>query len=129
MPDIFVPLDTLNVTKYFSEVSGRNILYRYTIDYADNHRKALEKAKNINDLKRMLDGDNNLLTEFVNYAERQGVKANWKDIERSREIIEAQLRAYISRNSDLEDNAFYYFIRPIDKTVQRAIEELNKAEN
>ena len=129
MPDIFVPLDTLNVTKYFSEVSGRNILYRYTIDYADNHRKALEKAKSINDLKRMLDGDNNLLTDFVNYAERQGVKANWKDIERSREIIEAQLRAYISRNSDLEDNAFYYFIRPIDKTVQRAIEELNKAEN
>ena len=129
MPDIFVPLDTLNITKYFSEVSGRNILYRYTIEYADRNRKALEKAKSIKELTALLDGDKELFNDFVRYAERQGVKPNWRDIERSRAIMEAQLRAYISRNSDLEDNAFYYFIRPIDKTVQRAIEELEKTEN
>ena len=126
MPDIFVPLDTINVTRYFSEVSGRNILYRYTIEYADNHRKALEGAKSIADLKTLLDGDKTLFSDFVRYAEKQGVKPNWKDINRSRAIMEAQLRAYISRNSDLEDNAFYYFIRPIDKTVQQAVDELNK---
>ena len=124
MPDIFVPLDTLNITRYFSEVSGRNILYRYTIEYADRHRKALESAKNIDDLKNLLDGDKSLFSDFVRYAERQGIKPNWKDIERSRKIMEAQLRAYISRNSDLEDNAFYYFIRPIDRTVLKAIDEL-----
>ena len=129
MPDIFVPLDTLNVTNYYSEVNGRNILYRYTIDYADNHRKALEKATSFSDLEKMFRNDNSLLNDFVSYAERQGVKANWTEIERSRKIMEAQLRAYISRNSDLEDNAFYYFIHPIDNTVQRAIEELNKMEN
>ena len=124
MPDIFVPLDTLNVTKYFSEVAGRNILYRYTIEYSDLHRKALEGAKNIAELKALLDSDTALFNDFVRYAEKQGVKPNWEDIARSRHIMEAQLRAYISRNSDLEDNAFYYFIYPIDKTVLRAIEEL-----
>ena len=126
MPDIFVPLDTLNVTKYYTEISGRNILYRYTIEYADRHRKALEQTKSIAELKALLDGDKDMLNDFVRYAEKQGVKPNWKDINRSRNIMEAQLRAYISRNSDLEDNAFYYFIRPIDRTVQRAIEELKK---
>lgn len=126
MPDIFVPLDTMNVTRYFSEVSGRNILYRYTIEYADRHRKALESAKNIAELKVLLDGDRALFSDFVRYAERQGVKPNWREINRSRDIMEAQLRAYISRNSDLEDNAFYYFIYPIDRTVLRAIEELEK---
>ena len=126
MPDIFVPLDTLNVTKYFSEVSGRNILYRYTIDHSDRHRKALEGAKNLAELKALLDGDKTLFTDFVRYAERQGVKPNWREIERSRKIMEAQLRAYISRNSDLEENAFYYFIYPIDRTILRAIEELEK---
>jgi carboxyl-terminal processing protease len=126
MPDIFVPLDTLNVTKYYTEISGRNILYRYTIEYADRHRKALEQAKSIAELKALLDGDKDMLNNFVRYAEKQGIKPNWKDINRSRNIMEAQLRAYISRNSDLEDNAFYYFIRPIDRTVQRAIEELKK---
>ena len=126
MPDIFVPLDTLNVTKYFSEVAGRNILYRYTIDYSDRHRKALESTKSIAELRALLDGDDEMFNGFVRYAEKQGVKPNWKEINRSRSIMEAQLRAYISRNSDLEDNAFYYFIYPIDKTVMRAIEELNK---
>ncbi len=126
MPDVFVPLDTLNVTKYYSEVSGRNILYRYTIEYADNHRKELSEAKSMRELKRLLDNDTALLNDFVRYAERQGVKPNWREIGRSRQIIEAQLRAFISRNSNLEDNAFYYFIRPIDSTMLRAIEELQE---
>ena len=129
MPDIFVPLDTLNVTKYFSEVSGRNILYRYTIEYADKHRKELERAKSISELKNMLDSDKSLFNDFVNYAERQGIKPVWSEINKSRKIMDAQLRAYISRNSDLQDNAFYYFIYPIDRTVLRAIEELDKTEN
>ena len=126
MPDIFVPLDTINVTKYFSEVAGRNIIYRYTIEYADRHRKALENAKSITELKALLDSDKSLFSDFVRYAEKQGVKPNWREINRSRKIMEAQLRAYISRNSNLEDNAFYYFIQPIDRIVQRAIEELEK---
>ena len=126
MPDIFVPLDTLNITKYFTEVSGRNILYRYTIDYSDRHRKELESVKNIKELRLLLDSDTALFSDFVRYAERQGVKPNWKEIARSRKIMEAQLRAYISRNSSLEDNAFYYFIYPIDRTVLRAIEVLEQ---
>ena len=126
MPDIFVPLDTLNITRYFSEVSGRNILYRYTIEYADRHRKALDSAKNLAELKALLEGDKALFRDFVRYAERQGVKPNWPEINRSRAIMEAQLRAYISRNSDLEESAFYYFIYPIDRTVQEAIKALKE---
>lgn len=126
MPDIFVPLDTLNITKYYSEVNGRNILYRYTIDYSDRNRKALKSAKSLGDLKALLDNDKSLFPDFIRYAERQGVKPVWSQINRSREIMEAQLRAYISRNSELEENAFYYFIYPIDRTILRAIEELNK---
>ena len=126
MPDIFVPLDTTRLTKYYTEINGRNVLYRYTIDYSDRHRKELEKVQSIKDIKAMLNGDKSLLNDFVRYAEKQGIKPNWKEIEKDREIIETQLRAYISRNTDLEEGAFYYFIYPIDKTVLRAIEELKK---
>ncbi len=124
MPDIFVPLDTVGITKYYTEVNARNILYRYTIDYADRHRKALDAATTLADMKVLLDSEEALVEEFVRYAEQQGVKPNWRDIATSYDIIKTQLRAYISRNSDLESNAFYYFIYPIDRTVLRAIEEL-----
>ncbi len=57
MPDVFVPADTTDVTKYFVEVAGRNILYRYTIEYADRHREALNAVKTIPELQALLDGD------------------------------------------------------------------------
>lgn len=126
MPDLFIPMDTLDVTKYFMEVSGRNILYRYTIEYADKHREELNKVETIADLKAMLDADKNLLSNFIRYAAGQGVKPVQRDIARSRLLIESQLRAYIGRNTVLEDNGFYSNIIPIDKVLQRSIELLQQ---
>lgn len=126
MPDIFMPLDTTNVTKYYLEVSGRNILYRYTIAYSDRHRAELEAAHTTADLRRMFYADKGMFDRFVAYAAAQGVQPNRRDIARSRKIIEAQLRAFIARNSELDNSAFYYFIYPIDNTLCRAVEELDE---
>lgn len=126
MPDIFMPLDTTNVTKYYLEVSGRNILYRYTINYSDSHRAELEAAHTTADLRRMFDADKGMFDRFVAYAAAQGVQPNRRDIARSRKIIEAQLRAFVARNSELDNSAFYYFIYPIDNTLCRAVEVLDE---
>lgn len=127
MPDIFVPADTTDVTKYFLEVSGRNILYRYTIEYADRHREALNAVRTIDELQALLDSDRTLVDDFVRYAARHGVAPRPADIARSRKLIEAQLRAYIGRNTSLEDNGFYANIYPVDNVIVRAIEELSKS--
>lgn len=127
MPDLFVPADTTDITKYFLEVSGRNILYRYTIEYADRHREALDAVRTLGDLQRLLDGDRTLVDDFVRYAARQGVAPRYGDIARSRKLIEAQLRAYIGRNTPLEDNGFYANIYPVDNVIVRAIEVLSGA--
>ena len=124
MPDIFVPLDTTRMSKYYFEVSGRNILYRYTIEYADEHRAELSSARSLSDIERMFARDKGMFGRFVKYADRNGVKADWQGINLSRHIMEAQLRAYIARNSELDSNAFYYFIYPIDETLRRAVETL-----
>jgi len=124
MPDIFVPADTTDVTKYFVEVVGRNILYRYTIEYADRHREALNAVRTIPELQQLLDSDRDLVADFVRYAARQGVAPRPAEIARSRKLIEAQLRAYIGRNTALEDNGFYVNIHPIDNVVVRALEML-----
>lgn len=124
MPDIFVPADTTDVTKYFIEVTGRNILYRYTIEYADRHRDALNAVDTLDELQRLLDGDTGLVNDFIAYAARRGVAPRYGDIARSRRLIEAQLRAYIARNTKLGDNGFYLNIYPIDETLVRAVETL-----
>ena len=126
LPDVFVPADTTDVTKYFVEVAGRNILYRYTIEYADRHREALNAVKTIPELQALLDGDRGLVEDFIRYAARQGVAPNYRDIARSRKLIEAQLRAYIGRNTALEDNGFYANIYPVDNVIVRAVGILNE---
>ena len=126
MPDVFIPLDTTDMTKYYVEVTGRNILYRYTIEYADRHREALNKVQTLEQLQELLDADKNLFEDFVRYAAEQGVRGPRREINRSRKIMEAQLRAYIGRNTALEDDGFYYNIFPIDDVVQRSIELLEQ---
>lgn len=128
MPDYFIPLDTTDMTRYFMEVSGRNIIYRYTLDYADKHREALNKVETLADLTALLDADKGMLEDFVRYAEHQGVKPVRREIERSRKIITSQLRAYIGRNTVLEDDGFYYNIFPIDDEVQRTLEIFESGE-
>lgn len=122
MPDVFVPLDTTHVTKYYVETSGRNIIYRYTIEYADKHREALNKVTTLGGLDSLFAADKNLFNDFVRYASKQGVRGTQSEIAKSREVIEAQLKAYIGRNTVLEDNAFYYNIFPIDNVVHKALE-------
>lgn len=121
MPDLFIPADTTDVTPYFIEVTGRNILYRYTIEYADRRREALDAVRTLDELQRLLDDDRSLVPDFVAYAARHGVAPNRRQIDRSRRLIEAQLRAYIGRNTALEENGFYANIHPIDPVTTRAI--------
>ena len=126
MPDVFIPMDTVDVTKYFMEVTGRNILYRYTIEYADRHRAMLNNVQTLAQLETLLNADKTLVQDFIKYAARHGVKPVQRDIARSRKIIEAQLRAYIGRNTSLEDNGFYYNIIPIDNVLLESISMFEK---
>ncbi|MCC8035281.1 MAG: S41 family peptidase [Rikenellaceae bacterium] len=126
MPDYFVPLDTVGYSNYYSQVWGKNILYRYTLDYADRHREELNAVTSIPELNRMLDADTGLLNDFIAYASRNGVPPDYSDIAKSREVIVAQLRAYIGRNTPLDDDGFYANIYVIDPVMLKAIEVLKE---
>ena len=124
MPDLFVPADTTLVTRYFLEVTGRNILYRYTLDYADRHREALNAIHSLQQLDNFFAKDPGLFEDFIRYAARNGVAPNRGQIAVSRPLIEAQLRAYIGRNTPLIESGFYGSIYTIDPVIMRAIETL-----
>lgn len=129
MPDRFIPMDTTDVTRYYVEVVGRNVLYRYSIEYSDRHREALNEVQTVEQLRTLLDSDRGLLNDFVAYASRHGVRPAWSDIRRSRKLLEAQIRAYVGRNTALEDAGYYSEIQAVDKVVAAAIEELNNIDN
>ena len=123
MPDIFMPLDTAGMSDYYRKVWDTNVLYRYTMEFTDRHRKQMDEVTTLAELEALL-SKSNLMADFVAYAERNGVERDDVGINTSRDIIEAQLRAYIGRNALHDDAGFYYNIYAIDETMQRAVEEL-----
>ena len=125
MPDIFIPIDTLYVSDYYNKVWNSNVLYRYTLDFNDRHRKAIDKVTTIEELDAVLDSES-LIDDFVAYAERNGIERDQEGLDKSREVIEAQIRAYIGRNAMDDEAGFYHNIYPIDEAMQRAVEELSK---
>lgn len=125
MPDIFIPIDTLGMTKYYNEVWNSNVLYRYTLDFTDRHRADIDAVESLAQLDSLLSA-HNLINDFTRYAERNGIPTNRAELATSRRIIEAQLRAYIGRNALDNESGFYYNIYPIDDAMQRAVVELRE---
>ena len=124
MPDIFIPLDTLGTNNYYRKVWDGNVLYRYTMEYTDRHRAEMDKVTSLAELDALLSrGD--LFGDFVKYAERNGVETNEEELAVAKDVIFAQLRAYIGRNALHDESGFYYNIYPIDNALQRAVEELS----
>ena len=124
MPDEFVPLDTLNMTPYYYAVTGLNVLYRYTLDYSDRHRAQINAIRTVEELDAMLDGDKGLYDDFIDYATSLGIKPNSREIRQSRVLIEPMLRAYIARNTELQDSGYFSQIWPSDETLLKAFEVL-----
>ncbi len=122
MPDIFMPVDTIGITHYYKQVYNRGLIYRYAFKYADNNRATLNQYTNVREISSYLD-EQNLLKEFVSFAESNGVKKNIENIIISEKIILTQLKAYIARNI-LDNAGFYPIIQEIDKTLIRGVKLL-----
>lgn len=122
MPDIFVPLDTLDMTPYYYVVTGLNILYAYTMEYSDSHREEINNIDTIDELNFFLDSDKYLLDDFVRYAKSKGVEPNYKEILISRNLLTSLLRAYIGRHTKLESTGYFSNIYAIDDALQKSVE-------
>jgi carboxyl-terminal processing protease len=125
MPDIFVPLDTVGVGKFYKKVYEQSLIFKFTAAYSDNHRQELNKITKIGQLKQYLTGQN-LMGQFVSYCAKSGVYPEGRDLKHSYKLIDAQLKAFIGRNTPLNDEGFYPFIEPIDNVLKHAVDEFHK---
>ena len=124
MPDVFVPKDTANFTPYLSKVINRGMVYRFAFDYVDEHREKMNQFDDIKNLEKYLN-QKNLLDQFTAYAEEKGVDHDQQEIDKSSGILHTQIKAYIARNV-LDSEGFYPIIGRIDKTLEKAVELLEK---
>ena len=122
MPDIFVPYDTVTFnTAFYRRLVSKNMIIKYANSFTDTNREKINSIKTFDELNKFFAG-RNMYGELVAYARKNGVEPDPADAERDRSVIVPLLKGYIGRNTNLEDNAFYYYFYPLDQEILRSIE-------
>jgi len=124
MPDVFIPIDTLGISTYLRKLMTKAIVYRFSFDYVDSHRKDFVNRR---DYKSILEyiKKQNLIDQLVVFAKKEGVKRDSKGLKHSREIIETRLYAYIARHL-IDNDGYYPIIRNIDNTLNKAYDVIKE---
>ena len=128
MPDIFVPIDTTLFTNYHRELVGKGVIIKYTMKFIENHRAELQlKYKKFEAFNKAFDLDAPMLTELRTMAEKEKVKWNETEYNKSLPLIKTQLKALIAR--DLWDMSEYFQVmNTTNESVCKALQLLNNGE-
>lgn len=127
MPDIFVPQDTTGMTSYYRMAATRGLIVRYTLDYTDKNRNKLKEYDTPQKMEAYLKTQN-LLEKFAVYAEKKGLKRRNILMYKSKQLFEESLYGNIIYNM-LGMEAYIAYSNLTDKTVQKALEVLEKGES
>jgi C-terminal peptidase (prc) len=123
IPDVFVPMDTTRMNPFHLKASRGNMVFRFSIYFADQHRPALKAIEDLPALQRFFKGYD-LEAQFLAYAAQQGAVPKAGEWEDCKKYIMTQLEAYIGRSTPLDDNAFYPLIGRLDRELEVAVKIL-----
>lgn len=125
MPDIFIPLDTTQTSKYFSQLVRKGIMYTYNLDYLDDHREELLNTyPTFEDFESGFTISESMLEELFKAAEEKEIARNEEDIKTSLTLIKNNFKALMASNL-YNSTAFYRVLNTNDAAVLKAIEVMN----
>ncbi len=132
LPDVFVPRDTLNNSKYLFELYAKNIIREYALRYANENQTKLAKSK-FEDYLANFNVTESMLSNLIQDATKSGITFNQTQYNRSKPVIVAQTKAIIGRyvwgrtHKGGLNNEIYQVLNPTDKVFEQAIHLFGKA--
>lgn len=108
MPDVFVPLDTTQYTKFLRQMAARSYIINANLKYIDVNRKQLKKQfATFNDFNARFEVPQSLIDDVVQAAEKDKFKPkDQQELQATLPQLRRQLKALIAR--DLWDMSEYF---------------------
>ena len=108
MPDVFVPLDTTQYTKFLRQMAARSYIINANLKYIDVNRKQLKKQfATFNDFNARFEVPQSLIGDVVQAAEKDKIKPkDQQELQATLPQLRRQLKALIAR--DLWDMSEYF---------------------
>ncbi len=120
MPDYFVPLDTTLNSHYLNELYTSTAIQEYTFDYAEKAKERLEQGGFDHFLQNFKVTDT-MLGDLVNVGVRNGVKADYRDLNKRKDLFRIHVKAQIARKI-WGNEGFYPVFNQTNEIFQHSLE-------
>lgn len=127
MPDVFVPLDTLQYTKFHRQLALKGLVINASLKYIDNHRKQLKADyPSFEVFNNTFEVPTALTDSLISEAARQNVKPkDDEELKRTMPALTTQLKALIAR--DIFDmNEYLRIVNETSDIVKACLREIEK---
>lgn len=127
MPDVFIPLDTLGTSDYFSALIRKGIMNRFALTWVNENRAKLkDKYVSFNRFNERLKIEK-IAKELIKYAESEGLEFNENEYAEAKSTIETRLKANLAQNL-FDFSKFYEVNNALNKPLQEAIKLMGNDE-
>ena len=126
MPDVFVPVDTTEYSKYYRDMLAKGVIYQFALDYVDKNRKALKSSySNVEKFDQFFSLSDADMQAFSAAGEKEKVVFNEEQYATSKEVFKCYLKGLIARDLYTEDNAFNIIVNHRNRDLQEALRLIN----
>lgn len=124
MPDIFIPVDTTENSKYLRDLLTKGLFYSYVNEFVDAGRDSLMKLyPDYEAFNKGFEVDGPFFDHFLAYTIKEGVAVDDEGLITSGKIIRLRLRALVARTLWGTEEFFRVFNEE-DSAVKAAIEAI-----
>lgn len=121
MPDIFIPLDTTENSKYLTDVYRKGLFNKFVLKYIDQHRASLTTAyPDFKSFKATYSVSDALVEEFIAAGEADEIKRDDEGLKASGAFIRRQLKALMA-NQLWGISEYYQCINDNNPIVKEAL--------
>jgi carboxyl-terminal processing protease len=128
MPDVFVPLDTNDMSDYYRELVQKGHLTGFILEYVDDHRdKILKDHPDFISFKNFFNLDKKFMDDFFEYVKKEDpkLKFNEEEFKRSENLLKLRMKAVLAQDI-WGYNEFYQIYNDSNEIVMRAVEILKE---
>ena len=123
MPDVFVPLDTTQYTKFHRQLVLKGVVINASLRYIDDHRSELKKLyTDFDKFNKEFEVPQELVDNVIDEGAKLDVKPkDDKELQQTLPYLKTQLKALVAR--DIFDmNEYFRIINETSHIVEKAVE-------
>ncbi|HHH49551.1 MAG TPA: PDZ domain-containing protein [Saprospiraceae bacterium] len=121
IPDVFVPLDTIQLNKYF--IALRQHVPEFVFREYEKNKGELELS--LKDFSRNYQIDDKMINAFIQYTETKKIKAQPEELNKIRPTLKRLMKARLAKHL-FGDIGFYTIWNRNDDVVKEAMQVLHK---